>query len=218
MCQEVRNSGRVMGRIQVVVLGDFYQLRPVPNRWTQDPVNYCFVSNLWPHLIPHTIVLTSVQRQDDTNFINAISETARGCPSPNSISLIHSLNDSKERSTVLFSRKIDVFMANHERLLMIVDELREFPSQQNPNITTKTRKSIDAPQTLAQKIGAPVILTMNLSHTLVNGLMGGVEAMSENEIIVYFLDLKETHRIPKKIIISLWTRRWCLCVASFPCI
>ena len=91
---------------KVVVLGNFYQLRPVPNHWTQDLGNYCFVSNLWPHLIPHAIVLTSVQRQDDSNFINAISETARGCPSLNSISLIHSLKHSKERSTVLFPEKM----------------------------------------------------------------------------------------------------------------
>ena len=48
-------------------------------------------------------------------------------------------------------------MANHERLLMREGEMREFPSQENPNITTKIRKSIDAPQTLALKIGAPVI-------------------------------------------------------------
>ena len=54
------------------------------------------------------------------------------------------------------------------------------------------RSSIDAPDVLPLKIGAPVILTVNLSHLLVNGLRGTVKALNDDSVSVYFPYLKDT--------------------------
>ena len=81
ICQLGRKTNLPMGGIQVIVLGDFYQLPPVPNKWVQDPGHYCFKSSICKHLIPHEFLLQEVHRQHDTIFIKAVSETARGAPS-----------------------------------------------------------------------------------------------------------------------------------------
>ena len=81
ICQLGRKTNLSMGGIQVIVLGDFYQLRLVPNKWVQDPGHYCFKSSICKHLIPHNFLLQEVHRQHDTIFIKAVSETARGAPS-----------------------------------------------------------------------------------------------------------------------------------------
>ena len=70
-----------MGGIQTIVIGDFYQLRPVPNKWTRDIGEYCFKSELWNVIVPHKLVLSSIHRQKNLTLIKAINEVARGCPS-----------------------------------------------------------------------------------------------------------------------------------------
>ena len=88
LCQSVLRSTLPMGGMQVIVIGDFYQLAPVPNRWSKDVGEYAFMSSIWPHLIPHKIVLTNIQRQHDDTLITTINETARGCPSACTVEFI----------------------------------------------------------------------------------------------------------------------------------
>ena len=56
-------------------------------------------------------------------------------------------------------------------------------------------KSVDAPKTLALKLGAPVFLTVNLSHKYVNGLTGEVVGMHDDGVDVFFHDIKEKVKV-----------------------
>ena len=49
---------------------------------------------------------------------------------------------------------------------------------------------------LLLKFGAPVILTCNMSPTLVNGSLGPVVSVADDTVMVNFLDTNETHPIP----------------------
>ena len=191
VCQHVRKNQRAMGGLQTIVFGDFYQLPPVPNAWTADPANYCFQSKLWPIIIPHKVILHEVVRQQNEEFIRAVSETARGCPSESTIHFINQLNQTRPRQTLLYSRRIDVQMANHDKLLQMEGELMTYTSSDNPNVSKKLRRSVDAPYILCLKVGAPVLLTINLSDTLVNGLIGSVTSMDTSSVTVYFQDIRE---------------------------
>ena len=97
VCQAVRENSFPMGGIQLIFVGDFYQLPPVPNRWTGDPGDHCFQSMIWTRLVPHKVVLKNVQRQTEADLVKAINETARRCPSPDTIALIKSLNNNVAR-------------------------------------------------------------------------------------------------------------------------
>ena len=145
ICQHVRKNTMAMGGLQVIVFGDFYQLPPVPNAWTGDPANYCFQSKLWDIIIPHKIILQHVLRQDNEDFIRAISETARGCPSTVTVEFINHLNHNIPRETLLYSKRIDVAIANHERLLQMEGEIMSYNSSDNPTLSKRLRKSVDAP-------------------------------------------------------------------------
>ena len=156
-----------MGGIQIIATGDFYLLSSVPNKWISDSGDYIFQSNLWVTLVPHKYILSEVQRQEEEEFINAISETARGAVSQQTVQLLTSLDDGRDRDIHLFARKLDVSLHNHSKLYSIPGEPRIYISEEGRGISTKMRKSVDVPQKLVLKIGAPVILTVNLSRKYV---------------------------------------------------
>ena len=185
-----------MGGIQTVVVGDFYQLPPVPNKWTEDPGKYVFQSDLWDWIVPHKIIMSEIYRQTDTVFITAINELSRRCSTPDTMKYLKEADDNKERDISLHSRQVDVHLANIYKLLAEPGELKMYNAEKkHTNVCKKMRHSIDVPDTLALKVGCPAILTVNLSHRLVNGLRGTVKSLNDASVSVYFHDLRDTHEI-----------------------
>lgn len=80
MCRHLREPGLFFGNLQVICVGDFYQLRPVPDDLHNDPGHYVFTSPVWQSTITHKITLTQVLRQGDAKLITAVDELARGVP------------------------------------------------------------------------------------------------------------------------------------------
>ena len=184
-----------MGGIQVIAIGDFYQLLPVPNKWISDEGHYAFESDTWSRIVPHTCVLMEVQRQQEPQLINAVSEAARGGLSRDTTSFIKSLDNTYNRDIHLFPRKLDVSLFNQSKLQSAPGIWKLYRSEEGPNVSHKMRKSVDVPKTLALKVGAPVLLTVNLSRKYVNGLSGEVVSMLEDGVEVYFNDIKEKIKI-----------------------
>ena len=81
-----------MEGIQTVVFEDFYQLPPVPNHFLGDSGNYASQFPIWPVLCPHKVVLTQLQRQNDRQLISTIHETARGCPTTETLQFLGTLS------------------------------------------------------------------------------------------------------------------------------
>ena len=121
----------------------------------------------------------------------------QGCPSDESVSFINALHDDVPRHTLLYTRHSAVYIANHERLNNLQGYAYTFASHDNPYISCKFRKSVEAHKKLFFKIGAHVILTLKLSYRLVNGSQGHV-FVEEDSAVVKFLDSNETHPIPRK--------------------
>lgn len=63
---------------QRIVVGEFLQLRPVPNIF--DAGELMFISNVFKHAIPHRFQLTKLLRQSESNksFLNALSDVRFG--------------------------------------------------------------------------------------------------------------------------------------------
>jgi hypothetical protein len=60
LCKTVRNSPRLFGGIQVILVGDFYQLKPVENELYGDSGKHCFVLPWFETYFPHKINLNII--------------------------------------------------------------------------------------------------------------------------------------------------------------
>ena len=59
----------------------------------------------------------------------------------------------------------------------------------------KLRKRVTIPKFLCFKVGAPVMLTVNLSSKLCNGMCGVVKELHEKSVVVFFDIINESHEL-----------------------
>jgi ATP-dependent DNA helicase PIF1 len=180
----------VFGGIQVVFVGDFFQLPPVirKNTSTGKPTaslskdqddHFCFQSSLWPRLIDMTHVLEKVFRQKDCDFIDALESVRYG----------HLSRDAKQifdgrvrvnigESVQLFTHNRDVDRINGDELSKLDDSEYSFKAvdKGSDNYLRMLQSSSSAPSCLILKRNAHILLTKNIdvANGLVNGARGVV--------------------------------------------
>lgn len=76
------------GGIQVLMFGDFYQLPPVGDKEDPDSCKFAFEYERWNEIIKETVVLKSVFRQTDPQFIKALHQVRVGRISKSSYNLL----------------------------------------------------------------------------------------------------------------------------------
>jgi ATP-dependent exoDNAse (exonuclease V) alpha subunit len=113
------------GGIQMVFVGDFYQLPPVIRQdggeqhdvgKDQEPYQYCFETPTWIDAVSSEIVLQRIFRQDDEQFVKVLRDVRNGQMSNESLTLL------KQRSfEVLFNELI----ALQKRVLDVLRKKRE---------------------------------------------------------------------------------------------
>jgi ATP-dependent DNA helicase PIF1 len=69
----VRENEKPFGGIQVILIGDFFQLPPVKIDDADEHKDFCFNSQAWQDLNLYTIILNDVKRQNDKRFIEALT-------------------------------------------------------------------------------------------------------------------------------------------------
>lgn len=91
-CKNIRNSNKTFGGIQIILIGDFLQLGPVPSSKSKsDNINnkievyrcnihttYAFMSKIWNKLNLFIIQLTESMRQSDLETFNLLSSIRYG--------------------------------------------------------------------------------------------------------------------------------------------
>ena len=76
---KIKNNDLLFGGIQMILVGDFYQLPPING-------DYCFTTDIWSKMNMSTIILTELIRQKDDNILQVILEEIRnGKPSDKTI-------------------------------------------------------------------------------------------------------------------------------------
>ena len=68
----LRENNKPFGGIQVILVGDFFQLPPVKIEQI-DGKDFCFNSKTWNELNLTTIYLTKVRRQSEKRYIEALN-------------------------------------------------------------------------------------------------------------------------------------------------
>ena len=177
------------GGIQVVLVGDFFQLPPV--RLGQDPnVRFCFTARCWNEVVAETFVLSRVYRQRDAQFLAMLDEVRHGTVGPASeriLQLVYqqtvnppaaSTDDDGIKPTVLYATNRHVDAQNERELRKLAGDAKTFRATDKgeANARHHLEQNCLAPTVLELKVGAQVMLLKNLhvEDGLTNGTRGVV--------------------------------------------
>lgn len=140
-----KNYLRPFGGLQVVFIGDFFQLPPIGDADDPKSGQYCFESPLWAETFPHEnhVKLTHVFRQSgDPTFIKILTQIREGRITRSSHEILQSVmekkfdTDAAERLGLPIPTKLFPLRASAERLnaymfSQIAAPVMEYPIQIN---------------------------------------------------------------------------------------
>jgi ATP-dependent DNA helicase PIF1 len=189
----VRRRDEPFGGIQVVVVGDFFQLPPVPNKFRPQR-EFAFESPVWNTLgfgytdeygymhcnHMNMVVLKQVVRQSDVDFANLLNDIRVGDISNRHLNALNSCVVSRKPPptdgivpTKLYSINKDVDKENLDRLLELPGDVVEVKStdvwQELPSASSLKRPIKDnieraIPENIQLKVGAQVMLLRNRNN------------------------------------------------------
>ena len=177
----IRGNSQPFGGIQLLLSGDFVQLKPVSTVGCEKQ-DYCFKSALWNKCVDFSLELTKIFRQNEQELRHLLQDVRNGCISVMSRNLIHYLSRDLKCDPLdkvrLFPLREDAKLANDECIELIPGEKFVYRSQDDGKVSVFERRC-SAPSVLVLKVGARVVLLKNLDKSLVNGLRGTVIGISD---------------------------------------
>jgi len=196
ICRQVKKNNQSFGGMQVVLVGDFFQLPPVNKRVVNDfsqdemfrekPVRFAYETPIWAEAEFVTCYLTEQYRQDDKELVELLGKIRSNSFDSISLSLIQNrqLTQSQIPSFApkLFSHNVDVDTVNDKMLAQIPKEVQFYPmsSRGHEALVAVMKKGCLSPESLYLKVGASVMFTKNnQKEGYVNGTLGLVEAFDE---------------------------------------
>ena len=187
ICRRLRESDMYFGGMQVVAVGDFLQLPPVPDHLKLDPGHFCFQSPHFQNIFKHIICLREVMRQQEGDFIKCINDVSRGDLPEDTRNLLHRMQRQLPPGPDpihLCAKKFDCDVVNASKLIDMKGEAQTYVSIDSGE--KKYLQNLSVPENLHLKLKSPVMLLKNLSETLVNGLRGEVTKLDKDYVSVYF--------------------------------
>ncbi|XP_070545835.1 uncharacterized protein [Ptychodera flava] len=135
VCRMVRQSNLPFGGMQVVLSGDLYQLKPVPNMKYGDPGKMIIEIEQFRLLIPHHYVLTKIYRQSD--LIEAVHFCSQGKINDNITQLLTRLQRQLPpgpQPVKLFALNYDVELCNAKHLMAMEGQLKAYKANDTGDI------------------------------------------------------------------------------------
>jgi ATP-dependent DNA helicase PIF1 len=190
------------GGIQLILTGDFLQLPVVQSD------NFCFEALSWNRCITHTVNLTEIMRQVDTDFQEVLNDIRYGIVSERAVDLLSSRinvkieNRAGVKPTKIFTTNYSVDNLNFQELEKL-DEQFIFQYDMEVKLSgfhkdaiqviEKIKKNCLAPETLQLCRNAQVMLLSNLDldYGLANGSRGIVTGFINDFPNVCFVNGEE---------------------------
>ena len=184
VCRRVRGIQRPFGGMQVVLVGDFFQLPPV-SRSGEERAQFAFESEAWAELDPVVCYLTEQYRQDDMELLDILSAVRSGEYNEEhrkQLQVRVGRHDKVARELPrLYSHNADVDMLNAQELRKLAGGEKEFlmTSQGAAKFVAALKRGCLSPERLVLKIGAAVMCTKNNADLdFVNGTLATVIGFS----------------------------------------
>ncbi len=195
VCREIKQSSDPFGGIQVVFVGDFFQLPPIEKTkevsrhqtlLEDEPKRFAYESDAWKRANPIVCYISEQHRQDDPDFLELLLAIRRGQVKKTHHSHLKSrhieYDDFPENTTKLFSHNFDVDRVNDNELAQIEEEVRQYEMQSTgtASLVAALEKGCLSPKVLVLKKGATVMCTKNNpKEHFVNGTLGIVVEFDE---------------------------------------
>ncbi len=198
VCREVRRDPRPFGGLQVILVGDFFQLPPVSRRDFESETKavsmfkeerngdgFAFLSSSWSAMEPLICYLEEQHRQDDEVFLSFLSAVRRGDIIDEHYALLESRHASEpaEDVTQLYSHNADVDSLNGKELAKLSGDTKTFVMETRgaEKLVAGLIRGCLSPERLFLKVGARVMFTKNeaMRRRYVNGTLGTVTGFDE---------------------------------------
>ncbi|PFX12712.1 ATP-dependent DNA helicase PIF1 [Stylophora pistillata] len=180
---------------QVLITGEFLQLRPVPSLFDREC--FMFESLLFDEVIVHRFELTDVLRQDpnELELLAALKNIHLGCCSDQTLEFFWALErplpqNINDDVVDIYFRRIPSLLHNINIILRMVGEKLVFDCQGSGDTTGI---SCSANKRMLLKPGCKVILVWNLFDDLKTGSRGVLKREENRELVVVFPLIGEYH-------------------------
>ncbi len=184
-----RERPEPFGGMQVLLVGDFFQLPPVVRRdFSGDDISgtpFAFTAPSWRSLNPFVCYLEEQYRQSDSRFLGLLTALRR---SENISDIQETLEMcKKDESTIsteaprLFSHNADVDRLNAERLRLLSGKPYTYTmtGRGSESVVAALKRGCLSPEILTLKEGARVMFTKNdPTGAFVNGTLGVVSSIA----------------------------------------
>ena len=199
VCQFVRKSNDPFGGLQVLFVGDFFQLPPVVRRDEyagmemesqdeEDRSPFAYASRAWRELDPSICYLTEQHRQTDHDFSSLLaairSNRLRDAHRESLASRKLKTDGLPGSVTRLFTHNMDVDRINQAELLKLPGEVKSFLMSATGDklLTDGLKRGCLSPERLDLKQGAIVMFTKNDPEgRFVNGTLGVVTEFARED-------------------------------------
>lgn len=178
ICRTIRGNGDPFGGLQVVLVGDFFQLPPIAGRGEMS--RFAFESNAWERARFLTCYLTEQHRQEDELLLGLLSSIRKNDIDESHYTLLSEQTEigyPDIEPTRLFTHNSDVDALNLERLRELPTRGAQYKMEVrgNKQLLQGLVKSCLSPEVLELRIEAMVMCTKNnFEAGYVNGTLGRV--------------------------------------------
>lgn len=178
--RELRADNRPFGGMQVILVGDFFQLPPVTKQREPSRDKYCFMSPVWIEAKFLSCYMTKQYRQQTgdplCDIINAIRYRSI---TEDQVNILYNTfdNNLSENPLKLYTHNVDVDAINYSELCKIDSPvvINKAICKGNSSLIDALKANVQAPETLELKIGCNVMFVKNDSSLLyANGSQGVV--------------------------------------------
>ena len=183
--QIVRRNPKPFGGVQMIFVGDPFQLAPVEG-------NYCFTSKLWKDIKVHTLT-QNMRQAGDQEFKDLLDRVRWGKCSNEDCETLKKLKNTTFPDgiipTKLYSKNINVDAINQSELGKLSTESKEYSTEYVSEPSKKWATSNKIPEKCVLKIGAQVMCTRNIPALgLVNGSRGVIISFESGYVNIRLLN------------------------------
>ncbi len=197
VCRETRRNHEVFGGLQVILVGDFFQLPPISRRDDEtaqqtmmdmdDREKFAYQSFVWTKLNPLVCYLSEQHRQEDNVFLEFLGAMRRAAITDSHRQLLSTryVKEPPHDVTHLYSHNADVDTINNHKLHTLAGKTKVFEmgGKGPEKLVASLKRGCLSPEKLSLKVGARVMFTKNdgIKQRYVNGTLGIVTGFGKDD-------------------------------------